>query len=359
MSKQELWSAVDTFSISLKSSSLIQELVSKLPGYHHRNSDEISEALMRLDAGTKLPSERPLHNFHWENALMQLPGFQMSPSVERFLQRSTIIGYSMEIIVSWVRSRLPMFPLIPVPQLASRASRTSEEIRYRMPWRKQMLQSGLQLQNDLPDQMLQRLEVADAGQLKAAISGLVDALQSSDEWINFKNLAQDLSPEDKQILKSAKTEVNLLLSERQVDAYEPGRVIRRGELRDETVRNVVESLCGRPRDFSDAFTEVDDLIDLCVIDLPGQIVSYGLPQCLDQAQEVEIEDASVTFAEVEVAAVRNVGGLVVLTDPLLKGDVLMLTRAQISFSASGNRNSYEGRRLRNSAQVWGLGSSDR
>lgn len=358
MSKQNLWFAVDAFSDALKGSSLIQEFVEKLPR-HKTPSDEISEALMRLDAGTGMPTSFPLHNVHWENALRQLPGFHMLPEVEQFLARSRAIGFGMEVIVSWVRSRLPMFPLIPVPQLASKASRTSEEIRFRMPWRKQFLQSGLQLQQVISDEMLRSMHVEDVSSLKETVYGLTDALQSSDEWTTFRMLAEGLSVEDRQVLKAAKSEVNRRLSDGHVDAYEPGRVIRRGELRDEIVRSVVEGLDGMPRDFADAFTAVDDLIDLCVLDLPGQLVAYGLPPCLDHAQEVEIEDGTVAFAEVEVPAIRSAGSLVVLKDSLLRGDVVIVTSMRISFGKSGNRNSYGGRRLYQSSQVWGLGSPER
>lgn len=358
MSKKELWIAVDAFSVALNKSSLIHDLVDKLPGLQHP-SDEISEALIRLDGGTGMPSSRPLHNIHWENALVQLPGFRMSPGVEQFLRRSNAIGYCMEAIVSWVRSRLPMFPLIPVPQLASKASRTSEEIRFRMPWRKQCLQSGLQLRQALSDEMLRPLQVDDLASMEAAVYGLTDALQSSDEWTTFRKLAESLTVEEKQVLKAAKTEVNRRLSQGNVDAYEPDRVIRRGELRDEVVRSVVESLDGLPREFAEAFTEIDDLIDLCVLDLPGQIVAYGLSPCLDQAQEIEIENGIVTFAEVEVAAVRRTVSLVVLKDSLLNGDVVIINSMRMSFGKSGNRNSYSGRRLNQSSQVWGLRNPER
>ncbi len=309
---------------------------------------------MRLDAGTGLPSSMPFLNVGWEMMLVQLPGVSLTDPVRNFLRQASAIGYGMEVIVGWVRSRLPMFPMIPVPQLASKAGRTSLEELRRMPWRRQMLQAGLHLRSVPPIEMLRGLEIAETESLRAAIDGLVGALRASEEWVDFEKCARELHPEDKQILVEAKTEVNSLLSESRVGAYEPGRVARRGEFREETVRGVVERLTGRPRDFADAFSKVDDLIDLCVLELPGQIVSYGLPRRVDDAHEIEIEDGFVTFAELEAAAMSKPGNLVVITDPLLKGDVVQVTKMTFSFGRAGNKNSYGGRRLKDSASVWGL-----
>ena len=101
------------------------------------------------------------------------------------------IGNALELTVGWIRSRLPRYPLIPAPQLASKGYRRCEEYGLRLRWRKQVLQAGLQYQESPPG-LAQALRLPTPQTAISATLALATALRDTDEWREYTRLSESL-----------------------------------------------------------------------------------------------------------------------------------------------------------------------
>jgi hypothetical protein len=309
---------------------------------------EITEALKNMQAGSGLLTEAPLATAMWEPLAEQFPLVQMTEPLRGFLRKVAPLGHAVESTVGWVRARLPLYPNIPAPQMASRGYRRSEEYGKRMAWRSQLLAAGLESYASPPG-IAQQLQI-NAGTAGDAARSLLEALKSSDEWLNFVALAKALRDEDRAALKSSREKINVVLNPRNVDQYEDSRMERRHAFRMDRVKQVVEELSGVPREFADAFESVDDLIDRAIVNVHGQLVVYGPPKTIVPRQ-LELDGSFVAFNYAGDTAVTT-GDLIRLADPLVS-DVLMIDGQSFQFSQDeGSRMSYTAKRLPASSRAF-------
>jgi hypothetical protein len=342
-----VWPAVDELAAAWCVSPLVEYFLSEHPANENADS-EITEALKNLQAGTGLLTEAPLVTTMWEPLAMQFPLVQMTNSVQNYLRKVAALGHLVESTVGFVRSRLPLYPKIPAPQMASRGFRRSEEYGKRIAWRSQLLAAGLESYPSPPG-VTQQLQLSSSAADDAAQS-LLEALRASAEWVNYKNLAESLTEEDRAVLKSSREKINVLLNPRNIDQYEDARMERRHAFRIERVKEVVEEMTGVPREFADAFESIDDLIDRAIVNVHGQLVVYGRPKTLIPEQ-LEMNGRFVSFNSTG-DAVSSTGDLIRLEDPLVP-DVLVVD----GFSFQSNQDegvllSYTAERLPASTQAF-------
>lgn len=226
----------------------------------------------------------------------------------------------LESTVAWVRSRLPMYPRILVPQFASRGFRRTEEADLRLSWRHQCLAAGLQSE-PAPPAVAAILKVSEAD-IAQASSHVLDALTSSEEWQNYARLTEALTESDIGVLANARNRVNVLLNPLRVNEYEPSKLVRRHQFRREQVRVVVNDLEGLPRELADAFEAVDDLIDHALVNVHGQLIISGPPDTIDP-QDLELDGRELSF-RYSGSDAPTAGDLVRLSDPLVTGVVLLM-----------------------------------
>ncbi|WP_155268777.1 hypothetical protein [Mycobacterium kansasii] len=351
MSTPEVWTAVELLGRQWSRSPLVRQLTDALPSVASP-SGEITTALQYLNASMNdVVSCAPLWTTAWEALAEQLPILTVTDELRQFLRAVRPVGHATEVSLGWVRSRLPGFPSILVPQLAARASRRCEECGDHLPWTRQMLGAGLQYQPS-PGTLLTRIFGApvSAG-ISSATVVLAEALARTPQWQTFAALHRELEDVDRDALRAARSRVNTALSGESVDSFEPEHMYRRQKFRDECTDDAIESLADRPRAYAAAFGEVDHVVDLAALHVLGQIACFGTPQRAHDVEIVELTPECVRYTD-HGDFLTHLGGLVRLSDPVVR-EVLRITGISISSDGSTSRTnvSVTGRRLPGTADA--------
>ena len=344
MSTEEVWNAVSNLADVWVGSPRVQSLVAQLPLLNNAQIG-IPEALRNLDAGTSVVCRNPLSTAMWEALAEIQPMVVLDAELRTFLRSVAPIGHFLESTVGWIRSRLPLYPLIPAPQLATLGYRCHEEYGLRLRWRKQMVQAGLQSMACPPGASFIGLTERD---VQSATTSLLLALKNTQEWSAYKDLSAQLDGEDRAALLAARRDADDRLSPAKVDSFDPVRMARRERYRIDQVAEVVQTMTGKARDFADAFGLVDDLIDLVANDVFGQTVAIGAAIAVPQIADLEVDGQSVKFTNNSETPVAP-GNLVALPDPLVQDVVLIEDLYFASDPVSGMVVSFSGRPLRGSA----------
>ncbi|MCH9732325.1 MAG: hypothetical protein K0U84_22100 [Actinomycetia bacterium] len=318
MSTEDVWPAVQALAASWSGSPLVQTFLARHPT-HNDSDDVVTEALRNLQGGVTVLTETPLWTSIWEQVAQQVPSVQLTGEVRDYLRTIAPLGHAMELTVGWVRSRLPLYPTIPVPQFSPRGYRRSPEYSRRLPWSQPILQANLQAEPAPPS--LAVMLGLDSHEVRSSAQGIAAAFTDSAEWQRYADLAAALTQQDRHVLDDARRRVGVLLNPRLVNEYEPARNARRNQYRRQRVAEVVVELNGRPKELADAFDAIDDLIDHALINIHGQLVVRGdVP--LIQPINLELDGLQASF-EFDRDEACSVGESVRLDDPLAVGAYLI------------------------------------
>jgi|GEM_PF-4258986 len=340
MSTEDVWPAVQAMAATWSDSPLVQTFLARHPA-HNDSDDAVTEALRNLQAGATVLTETPLWTSTWVQVAQQLPFVQLTDEVRAYLRTIAPLGHSVELMVGWVRSRLPLYPAIPVPQFSSRGYRRSPEYSPRLPWSQQFLQANLQAE-PAPPSVAVVLEL-DSHEVRSSAQNVVAAFTESAEWQRYADLTAALTDQDRHVLDDARHRVGALLNPRVVNEYEPARNERRNEYRRQRVAEVIAELNGRPKELADAFDAIDDLIDRALVNVHGQLVVRGdVP--LIQPINLELDGLQASF-EFDGDDAFNVGESVRLDDPLVIGAYLIKDTRFNFGQFEGSRLSYTAQRL--------------
>lgn len=293
MSTEDIWPAMQTLAATWSASPLVQTFLEHHPAQNH-SDDAVTEALRNLQGGMNVLTETPLLTSAWEQVAQQAWAVQLTGEVRDYLRTVAPLGHAVESTVGWVRSRLPLYPAIPVPQFSPRGYRRSREYSLRLPWSQQALQANLQAE-PAPPSVAVMLGLDDHGVANSA-QDVVAAFTSSAEWQNYADLTAALTDQDRQVLDDARHRVGVLLNPRLVDEYEPARNERRNQYRRQRVAEVIADLDGRPKALADAFDAIDDLIDHALVNVHGQLIVRGdVPLVLPINLELDGTQASFEY----------------------------------------------------------------
>jgi hypothetical protein len=269
MATENIWPAVQALAATWSGSRLVQTFLARHPA-HNESDDVVTEALRNMQGGVNVLTETPLWTSTWEQVAQQVPTVQLTGEVRDYLRKIAPLGHAVESVVGWVRSRLPLYPAIPVPQLSPRGYRRSPEFSLRLPWSQPILQAGLQAEL-APPSVADMLGLSDHEILNSA-QNVVAAFTGSAEWRRYADLAAALTDQDRHVLDDARRHVGVLLNPRLVNEYEHARNERRNQYRQQRVAEVIADLEGRPKELADAFDAIDDLIDRALVNVHGQLV---------------------------------------------------------------------------------------
>lgn len=340
MATEEVWPAVEQLAEVWGASKLVQTFLEQHPE-HTDDTGSVAEGLRNIQAGTTLLTKMPLVTTMWEPWADQLPIVQLTPDLRAYLRVVAPLGHAVESTVGWVRSRLPLYPRIPVPQFASRGFRRSEEAGDRLSWRQQVLSAGLD-RDPAPPGVSSILAIDDAT-IRESSEAVFQALASSTEWQRYSDIVAALSDDDLEILNAARNHVGVLLNPKRVDEYEPSRMERRHSFRRDQVAAVVSELRGRPKELADAFDDIDDLIDRALVNVHGHLVVSGCPRTVVPVN-LEVDGSEVRF-RYQGDHAPGVGGMVRLDDPLVP-ELVITDGMGFGFNqGEGSWLSYTGQRL--------------
>ncbi|WP_405148971.1 hypothetical protein OG308_03155 [Nocardia salmonicida] len=340
MSTEGVWPAVQALAATWSDSPLVQTFLARHPA-HNDSDDVVAEALRNLQAGAAVLTETPLWTSTWEQIAQQMPLVQLTGEVRDYLRAAAPLGHAVELTVGWVRSQLPLYPAIHVPQFSPRGYRRSPEYSRRLPWSQQILQANLQAEQAPPSVAV--LLGLDSYEVLSSAQNVVAAFIDSAEWQRYADLATALTPEDRHVLDAARHRVGVLLNPRLINEYEPARNERRNQYRRQRVAEVVAELNDRPKELADAFDAIDDLIDRALVNIHGQLVVRG---DVPMIQPINLElDGLLARFEFDGDEALNVGESVRLDDPLVMGAYL-IEGMRFNFGQfEGSRMSYTAQRL--------------
>ncbi|MEE6169862.1 MULTISPECIES: hypothetical protein [unclassified Mycolicibacterium] len=314
MATEDIWPAVQGLAATWSGSPLVQTFLARHPA-HNASDDAVTEALRNLQGGMTVLTETPLWTSTWEQVAQQTWSVQLTDEVRNYLRKVAPLGHAVESTVGWVRSRLPLYPAIPVPQFSPRGYRRSPEYSLRLPWSQPILQANLQAEEAPP--FVATMLGLDDHEVVSSAQEVVAAFTGSAEWQRYAELVAALTDEDRRVLDDARRHVGVLLNPRLVDEYEDARNERRNQYRRQRVAEVIADLDGRPKEVADAFDAIDDLIDFALVNIHGQLVVRGdVP--LIQPANLELDGPQASF-EYYGDDPFAVGESVRLDDPLATG----------------------------------------
>ncbi|NDJ90742.1 hypothetical protein [Mycolicibacter kumamotonensis] len=340
MTTDDIWPAVQALATTWLASPVVGNFLARHPA-RNDSEDVVTEALRNLQAGGSVLTETPLWTSTWEQLAQQMPLVQLTDEVRAYLRQIAPLGHALESTVGWVRSRLPLYPGIPVPQFSPRGYRRSPEFSLRMPWIQPLLQAGLPEEASPPS--VADLLGLDEHEVLSNAQNLVSALCDSAEWKRYADLAAALTDHDRDALADARRRVGVLLNPRLVDQYEDARNERRNAYRREHVAEVVVGLDGRPRELADAFDVIDDLIDHALVNVHGQLVVRGGVPMIEPI-DLDIDGPQVRF-DYDGDDSFGVGESVLLDDPLAAGAYLIDSMNFRFGQFEGTRMSFTARSL--------------
>ncbi|WP_405484680.1 hypothetical protein [Nocardia sp. NBC_00511] len=318
MSTEDVWPAVQALAATWSDSPLVQTFLARHPA-HNDSDDTVTEALRNMQAGVTVLTETPLWTSAWGQLAQQMPLVHLTGEVCDYLRTIAPLGHAVESTVGWVRSRLPLYPAIPVPQFSPRGYRRSPEYSRRLPWSQPILQANLQAEPAPPSVAV--VLGLDSHEVLSSAQNVVAAFTNSGEWQRYADLAAALTEQDRHVLDDARRRVGVLLNPRAVNEYEPARNERRNQYRRQRVAEVIAELNGRPKELADAFDAIDDLIDRALVNIHGQLVVRGdVP--LIQPINLELDGLQASF-EFDGDEAFNMGESVRLDDPLVMGAYLI------------------------------------
>lgn len=339
MSNENVWRAVKKLSEVLRRSDLIREYISALPRNSSTNSSDnpVSEQVSNIFASYSSAESEILLPHKFAHIARQCHFVDLStPGLRSFFLTASQVSVVTIYIVSWVRSRLPGFPLIPVPDLADGSHLTNLELGYAIPWNDNVVDPRIRY-NFSPSTPA---AISEIGQdFIVCLRDLTSALQDSTEWRSFQSEFASLTREDEVSLRLARSKVLKCLSASNIDRYDPQYASRRSEYRQNVMENADFQLTDRAFSFRRSFLEVNDLIDQTLVVILGQLTAYGGLDAISPLPGMSRLKDVVSFQSHDFA---QIGALVRVDHPLSPG-ALLINSVSFNYSSTGQEKLlYEG-----------------
>lgn len=201
-----------------------------------------------------------------------------TPEGERWASQAVRVALGFGRIVEWIRSRMPRYPMLLVPQTDPRSDRCQPAgffLGPGAPWHLPLRREGPQLLQH-PD--VSALDPPQGGlPLVEAVRALASGIQALDLWQELVDASRALTDEDVAILKQLKRQYRQEAADEVVDLVEPDNMLRRHTYREAVMQDVLASADRRPRRYLDAFAAADQLIS-AIVRLLEQGVVFGPPR---------------------------------------------------------------------------------
>jgi hypothetical protein len=199
--------------------------------------------------------------------LPHLPAFGQlhdeSPEVQQWLRVAQRFAFVLVEVIEFLRSRLPGYPSLLVPDLMPGATRVYQDGFWdrRFPWETEVRHARLQFRSE-PAMLKLALELPDGG--RAALSSLTaiaDALRESASWTRFVAAHQALTATDREDAKRRRRAFHEAVSEARVDEIAGDTGMRGQLMRTAELHRSKADSTDTLREYYDAFRAVDEVID--------------------------------------------------------------------------------------------------
>jgi len=200
------------------------------------------------------------------------------PEGRAWLKGAVQIALGFGRIVEWLRSRLPGYPRLVVPQLSPSSVRCQESGFYfgpGFPWWATFRSEVPQLENRVNVETFD-LNLADGDRLREAVAALRRALSESHEFRDFAAAYASLDQETVSELRALGRAHREQTRDEDVDAVEPENMMRRHRFLQAVMEEVLRAASASARRYIVAFERVDELIS-AVARMTEELVVFGPP----------------------------------------------------------------------------------
>jgi len=179
-------------------------------------------------------------------------------------------------------------------------------------------------------------------------------LAKSRAWVDFRGALRALDDDAKEALRASRRELAARLSAEAVDDHEPNLALPRAEYRLHTMTAVVESLTGQAKIYSEAFGEVDRLLDLTMGDIFGELVLFGEPWRVPvfNVETPAPGEPIVGFETPPIGAFVTTGQILWLKNEAVTDAVRVELHSMKMDQVEGMRDLFEARVLLNTGEGW-------
>lgn len=338
MTHERLWRAVEDQAKVWQDVDVVEAFSAALPRNASDQGSGLPRLLQELDAAGAWVNSRPLRAASSVKMLLGQPRplIPTGPSSElnKWLDLARPVEAALVRNVAWLRSRLPGYPTIRLPQLEPNAPLTTDEFSWRLPWLPPQLRRGLQFQAGPGLGPALGTSSGMGWALDNASRRVAGALRQTEEWNAFESARRDLDEGSASEVTAARRVVRTRLHPQAVDAHEPKLALRRDAYRQAVVAEEITHLVGSARRYCDTFDAVDSLIEDSASEVFGQLVAYGPPQLEPQPVDLAVQGGApvtVSFTSSGQDWIGT-GQLMWLDDELVQDAVHV---AAVAFSVDG------------------------
>lgn len=263
-----------------------------------------------------------------------------------FVRNSNNVDKSISYLTWWIRSQLPGFPVLPVPQLARNSFHAKHDPD--MPWTSDGFSAGIELRS-LPTQCDIFLGVESG----PAASELRDAFAELPYWIEFEELSNGLDDATRSELVSAKLELEkkAQAAERDTgsDFADPRIHWRRSR---EVTTEAVAELSPFAAKFATTFDSLNAAINLALPNVLAQLIAFGPPRHLTGVTALKVQPTDPPTISFALESGASTSCLYWIDDYLIPDAVRL---ASVSFGSSqihGDRSSASAVVLQGTSTSW-------
>jgi hypothetical protein len=205
------------------------------------------------------------------------------------------VGHGFQVVIEFVRSRLPGYPMLRVPHRRVGSPYllgTDPFIVHHFPWDRSL--AGLALQQKPPPDLTNFGGALDGADLQRELAA---ALPDLDAWQAFEAASQALTEEDRAALSELGSRVGRAMVQELVKSQAGDRLVAQYAYRMAVLREGVDSTAGRVLGYLRAFEDVDQAITILTDFIQTLIVSGEIrafkPDRLDLGAGGDFIDADV------------------------------------------------------------------
>jgi len=345
---EEIWTALDSLSNAWRSSETVRRVTSVMPRDGFPSKDPLAGMLAEFRARSMRSHALRLHS--------DLSFFIRQPTLGHVERPDNfdpwfVAAYEVEaafrVQLAWLRAQLPGYPLLRVPQLVANTPFTTDEFTWKAVWARGDMARGFQ--SSPPPPLLLGIESIDATN---ELQELASALRASKSWQWLAETRAELTDRDRQQLNSECRTLRAQLSPERVDEFEPHLALKRHQFREEQMEHAVAQLTGGAADYARAFSDAADTIDFALDNVMPQLVTYGRPDDVGAASDLDLLGADrISF--MPSVPIFWTGRLVFISDPLVE-EVGQVTGVNFNFGGGMENNRATVRLLPGAAASWGL-----
>lgn len=265
---------------------------------------------------------------------------------EQFMRNSNNIDKAISYLTWWIRSRLPGFPVLPVPQLARNSFHAKHDPD--MPWTSDGLSAGLEFRS-APENCDIFLGVKTA----SAADQLRDAFAELPSWIEFEELSNRLDAATRSELVRAKLDLEAKAqaaeSETGNDFADPRIHWRRARA---LTAEALTNLSPFAAKLATAFDSLNSAINLALPCVLAQLIAFGPPRHLTGVTALKVQPTEPPTISFELESGASTSCLYWTDDNLIPDAVRI---ESVSFGTSqihGNRSSASAVVLEGTSTAW-------